>query len=102
MVEGYFNDNNRLKLVVFLLDSRHLPTDDDLDFYNFLNEYDYKYVLCMTKCDKLNMSMKAKIKKNVSEKFGADALTKDLISVSINDKNSIGKLKEYILNVVEG
>ena len=101
MVESYFDNNDHLKLIVFLLDSRHEPTNDDLDFYTFLKEFNYKRVICMTKCDKLNMSMKSKINKNIAAKFGKEALNEDIIHVSTLDKASIAKLSDYILNVME-
>lgn len=101
MVEGFFNDNKSLKLVVFLLDSRHEPTLDDVDFYNFLTSYDYKFVICMTKCDKLNMSMRSKIYKNLENTLEIDTNTNQPLLVSINDKSSILKLKNMIEKVLE-
>ena len=101
MVEGFFKDNKSLKLVVFLLDSRHEPTLDDVDFYNFLTSYDYKFVICMTKCDKLNMSMRSKIYKNLENTLKIDTKTNQPLLVSINDKNSILKLKNMIEKVLE-
>jgi GTP-binding protein len=95
MVEGYFKDNKYLKLIVFLLDSRHVPTDDDLDFYNFIKDYDYKYVIVMTKVDKLNQAGKAQILKNLVSKFGEDS-KKSVLMVSIKDKNSLVGLKNKI------
>lgn len=88
MIEDYFKENKYLKLVVFLLDSRHAPTDDDLDFYNFILENHYRFVIVMTKCDKLNQSEKSKIMKNVVEKLGQDA-SKSLLLVSIKEKRSL-------------
>ena len=101
MVEGFFKDNKSLKLVVFLLDSRHEPTLDDVDFYNFLTSYDYKFVICMTKCDKLNMSMRSKIYKNLENTLEIDTNTNQPLLVSINDKSSILKLKNMIEKVLE-
>ena len=101
MVEGFFKDNKSLKLVVFLLDSRHEPTLDDVDFYNFLTSYDYKFVICMTKCDKLNMSMRSKIYKNLENTLKIDTNTNQPLLVSINDKSSILKLKNMIEKVLE-
>ena len=101
MVEGFFKDNKGLKLVVFLLDSRHEPTLDDVDFYNFLTSYDYKFVICMTKCDKLNMSMRSKIYKNLENTLEIDTNTNQPLLVSINDKSSILKLKNMIEKVLE-
>ncbi len=101
LVENYFNDNKYLKLIVFLLDSRHEPTSDDLDFYQFLLSYDYKFVICMTKCDKLNMSMKSKINKNLVNKLGNEILNKNIFLISKEDKKSIENLKNYINQCVK-
>ena len=49
LIENYFKDNKDLKLVIFLLDSRHEPTKDDITFFNFLKETNYNFVLVMTK-----------------------------------------------------
>lgn len=100
MIESFFDNNKTLKLVVFLLDSRHEPTEDDLDFYKFLLSYKYRFIICMTKCDKLNMSMKSKIYKNLVNVLGYDPNQYKPILVSINDKKSIGELKKYIDEVV--
>lgn len=101
LVENYFNNNKYLKLIVFLLDSRHEPTDDDYDFYQFLLSYDYNFVICMTKCDKLNMSMKSKINKNLVNKLGDEILSKKIFLVSKDDKKSIENLKNYINECVK-
>ncbi len=100
MIESFFDNNKSLKLVVFLLDSRHEPTDDDFDFYKFLISYKYRFVICMTKCDKLNMSMRSKIYKNLKSKLDFDPNKFAPLLVSINDKNSILKLKNTVLNAV--
>lgn len=99
MIENYFKNNNYLKLIVFLLDSRHEPTEDDLDFYNYLKSTDYKFIFVMTKCDKLNMSLKSKIVKNLKNVFIDPDLEK-LNLVSIKDNRSLlalkTKIEEYI------
>ena len=99
MIENYFKNNKFLKLIVFLLDSRHEPTEDDLDFYNYLKSTDYNFIFVMTKCDKLNMSLKSKIVKNLKNVFIDPDLEK-LNLVSIRDNRSLlalkTKIKEYI------
>ena len=59
MMEDYFANPN-LKLVVFLIDSRHEMSKDDQDFYLFLKENEIPYLLVATKVDKLNQSENAK------------------------------------------
>ncbi len=99
IVEDYFNDNKNLKLIVFLLDSRHEPTEDDVDFFNFINNYNYEHIIVMTKCDKLNQSERARILKNLTNKLG-DIDDIDVINVSQNDRNSIENLSLLISTFV--
>ena len=101
LIEDYFDSNDYLKLVVFLLDSRHLPTDDDYDFYQFLLSTNYKFVICMTKCDKLNMSMKAKIGENLKEKLDINKDDVKVFLTSKDDSRLISSLKDYIETILE-
>ena len=86
MMEDYFFNDN-LKAVIFLVDSRHKLSKDDLSFFDFIKEN-----------DKLNQSEKAKMQKNVKEIFGDISY----FPVSINNKTSIEKLKERIVNLALG
>lgn len=54
MMEGYFNSDRNLKLVVQLIDMRHPPTKDDLQMLDFLRENKIPFVVALTKSDKLN------------------------------------------------
>ncbi len=101
MLEKYFADNGYLKLVVFLLDSRHLPTDDDYDFYKFLISFNYNFVVCLTKCDKLNQSEKSKIYKNLKMKLDLDKDKNLILLTSSKDERSILLLKETIDHFVK-
>ncbi len=101
LVEEYFKDNKELKLILFLLDSRHEPTLDDRDFFNFITKTNYNYALVMTKCDKLNQSMKSKILANLKTAF-IDLEDTDVLLSSINDKFLISCLENYIMSFVGG
>ena len=96
LVENYFKDNKQLKLVIFLLDSRRVPSIDDIDFFNYLKESNYNFIICFTKCDKLNLSMKSKIKRNYEQAFNENFSNRNNLLVSINDKMSIEKLIDTI------
>lgn len=54
MMEGYFNSEREIKLVVQLIDMRHSPTKDDLQMLAFLRENGIPFAVALTKCDKLN------------------------------------------------
>lgn len=53
MMEGYFNSDRNIKLVVQLVDMRHPPTKDDIMMMEFLQASGYEFIVVMTKVDKL-------------------------------------------------
>ena len=58
MMESYFQNNKKLKLVLWLLDSRRELSKEDLEFVEFFSQIDVKVLVCFTKVDKLNQSEK--------------------------------------------
>lgn len=54
LMEGYFNSSRQIRLVVQLIDMRHPPTADDMDMLRFMDSTGYRYIIALTKCDKLN------------------------------------------------
>ena len=89
MMEDYFANRN-LKLVVFLIDSRHEMSKDDKDFYEFLKENRINYLLVATKVDKLNQSENAKLDKylksiKANNYFKASSLKADLVEKLRNE-----------------
>lgn len=70
MMDSYFQGNENLKLVLWLLDSRRNPTQEDLDFYEFVRANNLKMLLVYTKMDKLNQKEKARCFKSYNQNFG--------------------------------
>lgn len=58
LVEGYFNSNRNIALVVQIVDMRHKPTADDLNMIKFLVEQGFNFVVVLTKSDKLNKTQR--------------------------------------------
>src|SRR5690606_23005665 len=54
MMEDYFETRKQLKAVVLIIDSRHLPTKDDLQMYEFVMYLNIPLVIIATKVDKLS------------------------------------------------
>ena len=54
LMQGYFDGERRIALVVQILDMRHASTADDFEMINFLIEGDLPFLAVCTKCDKLN------------------------------------------------
>ena len=56
LMEGYFNSGRDIRLVVQLIDMRHLPSKQDIDMIEYMTEAQVPFVVALTKCDKLNKS----------------------------------------------
>lgn len=100
MMDGYFSTTKKLKGVVFLLDSRRVPNDDDFLLYSFFGSQNIPFVLVLTKCDKITQKEKSK---TLSELKQASFISesKQPILVSIKDKRSLSKLKTEIEKMLE-
>ena len=69
LVEGYFNSERNISLVVQLVDMRHKPTADDLHMIEFLQSRGFNFVVVLTKSDKLNKTQREARLANLSEDF---------------------------------
>jgi GTP-binding protein len=54
MVEAYLKERQSLILVIFILDIRRNPSEDDLSLRNWLAHYRIPYLYVLTKTDKLS------------------------------------------------
>ncbi len=95
MMHDYVNNRKNAVLFIQLLDSRRIPSSDDILCYNMLKDAKRNILLVATKSDKLNQSEKAKAIKNIN---GAFKNENDILFISKNDKKSIEKLIEKIRN----
>lgn len=60
LIEGYFDDDRDLRLVLQLWDMRHDPSKDDYQMLEYMVERGIPFVIVLTKSDKLNKSERAK------------------------------------------
>ncbi len=56
VMNDYFTDNERLKAVLLLLDSRHEPNNLDYQMLDYLAEQEIPAIIVLTKIDKLSRS----------------------------------------------
>lgn len=67
MMNDYFSNATRLKLVMILLDSRRELGENDIEIINYVREKEIDHLLVFTKVDKVNQSEKAKLLKHLDE-----------------------------------
>ena len=67
MMSEYFSDNQFLKLVLLLIDSRRELTENDLEILDFLKENKIPYFIVITKNDKINQKGKSELNKRLKQ-----------------------------------
>lgn len=99
LMQGYFDSNRRIALVIQILDMRHEPTGDDFDMINFLIERDLPFLVVCTKADKLNKTQFNSRKEYFAELFEEHEI--DFIPFSAQNGFGLEDLKARIAAAVE-
>jgi GTP-binding protein len=60
LVDGYFRQQRNIALVIQLIDSRHEPSQGDLQMLDYLSQTGLKFIVALTKSDKLKSTQLAK------------------------------------------
>ena len=67
MMDEYFTDNQYLKLVLLLIDSRREFSENDLEILDYLKENQIPYFVVITKTDKINQKGRSALNKRLKE-----------------------------------
>ena len=101
LMESYFKSGRDIKLVVQLLDMRHMPTKDDLDMLEFLVATGQKFLVVLTKSDKLNKTQRADMMMKICSliaKYGEIGV----IAFSALNGEGTNEIRAQIENALEG
>jgi GTP-binding protein len=98
LLDSYFSADKALECVLLLFDSRHGPTEQDLEALEFFANKGIPIQIVLTKTDQLkNQSDRAKRKREILEALSPYTLeAEDLAWVSVKDKKSIAILRERL------
>ncbi len=70
LVEGYLSAERNMKLIVQIVDMRHMPSADDRSMIDYLEHSGRNYIVAATKSDKLNKTQYASQLKALTELLG--------------------------------
>ena len=94
VMNDFFVYNRNLRLVLLLLDSRHMPTDLDIEMLDYLAENEIPHVVILTKADKLS---KSELNNNINKIAQAIRHNKDvIIPTSAQKKLGTDKICEIL------
>ncbi len=97
MMNDYLEENDRLKLILFLLDSRRELSEEDKELIEYLLAKNYPFLLVTTKMDKLNQKEKSLLNKRLAE---TNLTNEEIVQTSSLDKVNIDKLAKTIEKIV--
>lgn len=95
LMETYFKSGRDIRLVVQLLDMRHMPTQDDLDMIDFLVSTGCKFIVVLTKCDKLNKTERGEMLLKIGNELSKHGCDK-MITFSALKGEGVAEVKAAI------
>lgn len=100
LIEGYFQQDRNLALVLQLIDMRHPPSKLDVDMVNYLIECEIPFIVLLTKADKLKKTEFNRRLQAVKEELPCgDQIT--FLPFSSQNGMGIDDVKEIIEEVTE-
>lgn len=97
-IEEYLVQREPLQLVLEVVDGRHLPTDQDLDMWDWLSYHKRDMALVITKLDKLKKGRRKPQQDKIVAAFGGDVGA--VYPVSSEEGFGVDALKTYIAEKV--
>ena len=100
LMEGYFNSDRDIALVVQLVDFRHPPTKDDLSMIDFLIEMEFPFIVVLTKADKLSSKQRAERLESLKSEIPC---FEDITVVEFSSETGEGveAIKDIIISISE-
>ena len=97
LVEGYFNAQRNVRLVIQIIDMRHSPSADDLDMIEYLINSGACFLVAATKSDKLNKTERTAQLQLLHEMFSQVEELK-LIPFSAVNGEGVEEIRNIILD----
>ena len=99
LCDNYFRCGRKISLVLFLMDIRRTPSEEDIGMLEYLNNAGIPYIMVLTKCDKFSNAEIRKQLETLSEFFDFDSEAQ-VFAVSSKDKKGISDLKTAISDII--
>lgn len=101
LVDGYLKAERNIALLIQLIDIRHKPSEDDMQMLYFLKQTHCKFLIALTKCDKLKKTELAKRLEEFPEEI-AEFGEIPFIATSAENGEGIINLKHIIESSIKG
>ena len=98
MIEGYLKNSKNLVNILFLLDIRLKPSDDDLQMMRYMVYYNIPFTIVATKADKLSRAEQARAKQVIATtlKVGVDNIFLVSSDKRVGAEELLGRLEQFL------
>lgn len=96
LIGRYVSERDPLKVLIHLVDSRHLPTALDRDVIQLLKGSDLPYVIALTKSDKLSGNHRTKAERRMRDVLAEYGIEAPVVLTSAQTKRGLPELLEWI------
>lgn len=96
LIDAYFNGSRNIALIVQLIDSRHAPSDGDLQMIDYMTSLNLPFIIALTKSDKLKKSELEKRREEIAGEIVAS--NAKVIFTSAENSMGFDVLKQEIIS----
>ncbi len=96
MIQDYLETRADLKGLIILIDSRHMPTKDDIAMYNYAQYLKLPILVVCTKIDKVKKSQLTKVKANLNKALDLSYPNVSFLTFSAVKKLHVAELGDWI------
>ncbi len=96
MIEGYLTTRKQLRGMVLLVDSRHLPTEDDKIMFEYAQYIGKPILVVATKIDKIKPSQHNKVLKNMKSELDLSDPNVTFLTFSAETKFHVEEFWQWI------
>lgn len=98
LIEDFFSNSGMISLVIHIIDSRHKPTELDVQLNTLLKNLNLPYFFLLNKSDKLKQSEFKTSFKNLSEQFPEARLNENTFFYSSIKGTGKKEIKSFLLS----
>lgn len=99
LMDTYFSTGRDIRLVLALIDYRHLPSKDDLVMIDFLIENEFPFVIILTKSDKLSKKQKEEMLPKIIDALDLES-DEGIIEFSSETGEGCDKIRALFENIL--
>lgn len=96
MIESYLTTREQLRGMVLLLDSRHVPTDDDVTMFEYAQYIGKPILVVATKIDKMKPSQYNKVEKQIRSRIDLADPNVTFLTFSSEKKYHVDEFWQWI------